>query len=361
MLIFVSVVAKAATVGVAVPDSIVAVPDTSVVRKPNPLVTAYRFVEKMLFDVDTTYIDPGDHNFQTLLMNSNTYEIYRLTDNDGNSIRFSPEMSMKIGPYVGYGPIFLGYTIDVAHLQDRRQREDMSLSLYSLPAGIDIYYRRSGDNFRIRELYLGDDVDASPMINQPFDGLTSKIIGANAYYIFNHRRFSYPAAFNQSTVQRQSAGSWLAGVGYTHHSLSVDWQKLNTLTQQRLGQDVSDRFNDHELFKQITYTDVSLSCGYGYNWVFSKNWLFASSLSLALAYKRSVGETRRDLFAITLRDFSFENFNIDGIGRFGIVWNRGRWFAGASVIAHSYNYKKKNFYTNNSFGNLDIYAGFNFW
>lgn len=342
-------------------DSIAACPNATAVGKESFITRAYHFVKEQLFDVDSAYIQTNDHDFQTFLRNSNTYEIYRLTDNEGNSIRFSPEMSMKIGPYVGYGMFFLGYTVDVAHLKNRRQREDMSLSLYSLPAGIDIYYRRSGDNFRIRELYLGDDIDASPMINLPFDGLTSKIVGANAYYIFNHRRFSYPAAFNQSTVQRHSAGSWLAGVGYTHHSLSVDWQKLNSLAEAYLGRDVSDKFNSDALFKKITYTDLSLSCGYGYNWVFAKNWLFASSLSLALAYKRSVGETSRDLFTITLRDFSFQNFNIDGIGRFGIVWNKGRWFAGASVVAHSYNYKKPNFYTNNSFGNLDIYAGFNFW
>lgn len=110
--------------------------------------------------------------------------------------------------------------------------------------------------------------------------------------------------------------------------------------------------------KKIKYTDVSLSGGYAYNWVFARGWLAAASLSMALGYKRSYSDTNHETF--TFKDFSFHNFNLDGVGRFGIVWNNMRWFAGASTIIHTYNYNKPNFSTNNIFGSLNIYAGFNF-
>ena len=52
--------------------------------------------------------------------------------------------------------------------------------------------------------------------------------------------------------------------------------------------------------------------------------------------------------------------NIDGIGRFGLVYNCMRWYAGTSVILHSNNYHKPRFSTNNTFGSWNIYVGYNF-
>jgi hypothetical protein len=95
--------------------------------------------------------------------------------------------------------------------------------------------------------------------------------------------------------------------------------------------------------------------GYAYNWVFAKNWLFCSSLSLALAYKRTRGETYSSKDILNLN-----NVNIDGIGRFGLVYNNMRWYAGASVIARAYNYHKSRFAANNIFGSLNMYVGYNF-
>jgi hypothetical protein len=58
--------------------------------------------------------------------------------------------------------------------------------------------------------------------------------------------------------------------------------------------------------------------------------------------------------------FSFSNLNIDGIGRFGLVYNNMRWYAGTSMIIHTYNFRRSHFYTNNTFGSLNIYVGCNF-
>ena len=104
---------------------------------------------------------------------------------------------------------------------------------------------------------------------------------------------------------------------------------------------------------------MSVSGGYAYNWVFAKNWLMSTSLSLALGYKHVTGALRKDEVTL-LRDFSFENVKLDGTLRVGVVWNNTKWFAGMSAILHSYNYKTSQFYTNNIFGSLNFYVGFNF-
>ena len=316
--------------------------------------TGYKFN-----DIDTNYIEPQRYNFTTMLQNTNTYEVYRIASDKGQSITFAPEANIRIGPYFGWRWIFLGYTVDITHLLQKsndKRRQEYDLSLYSSMLGIDIYYRRTGNDYKIRQLYLGEGINTDPIRGTGYDGLTSSIRGFNLYYIFNHRRFSYPAAFSQSTIQRRSAGSPLLGIGYTRHTLEVNWKELADLVNCRLGNHV--KVDSTLMFDKIKYTDVSISGGYAYNWVFAHNWLLASSLSVALAYKQSSGDLPHERFSFS--DFKFSNINIDGIGRFGLVWNNSKWYAGMSMIFHAYNYRRSNFSTNNFFGSVNLYVGFNF-
>lgn len=316
--------------------------------------TGYKFN-----DIDTNYIEPQRYNFTTMLQNTNTYEVYRIASDKGQSITFAPEANIRIGPYFGWRWIFLGYTVDITHLLQKsndKRRQEYDLSLYSSMLGIDIYYRRTGNDYKIRQLYLGEGINTDPIRGTGYDGLMSSIRGFNLYYIFNHRRFSYPAAFSQSTIQRRSAGSPLLGIGYTRHTLEVNWKELADLVSCRLGNHV--KVDSTLMFDKIKYTDVSVSGGYAYNWVFAHNWLLASSLSVALAYKQSSGDLPHERFSFS--DFKFSNINIDGIGRFGLVWNNSKWYAGMSMIFHAYNYRRSNFSTNNFFGSVNLYVGFNF-
>ncbi len=321
-----------------------------------------RFVHKFN-EIDTAYIEPQRYNFAFMLQNTNTYEVYRLSSSSGQSITFAPEATVRVGPYFGWRWIFLGYTLDIKHLdfwhRNDSPRQEYDLSLYSSMIGLDIYYRKTGNDYKIRQLYLGRKVDTDAVRGCGFGGLTSTIKGFNLYYIFNHRRFSYPAAFSQSTIQRHSAGSPLIGIGYTRHSLDVDWEELGRIVADRMGSRLDDTPIDSTLmFSQVKYTDVSVSGGYAYNWVFAHNWLLAGSLSMALAYKRSTGDVTHRSFSFS--DFKFNNINFDGIGRFGLVWNNSRWYAGMSAVFHAYNYRRSKFSTNNFFGNVNLYAGFNF-
>ncbi len=71
----------------------------------------------------------------------------------------------------------------------------------------------------------------------------------DGYYVFNHRRFSYPAALAQSKIQKRSAGSVLVGL-----SLGI------------IGVDMTDATDG--LTKSSAEGRLSLGVGYGYNWAF---------------------------------------------------------------------------------------------
>lgn len=309
-------------------------------------------------EVDTDYVEPQHYNFTLMMQNTNTYEAYVIRTPENNKIKFSPQMTFKLGPYFGWRWVFLGYTFDLTHMSSNK-RQELDLSIYSSQLGVDLFYRKTGNDYIIRNFTLGEDVDSKSLDGIDFNGVSASIKGFNLYYIFNHKKFSYPAAFSQSTVQRRSCGSAIAGIGYTRHSLKVDWSKLYNVVCEKLGKNVADQYLDSNLtFGTVEYTDVSLSGGYGYNWVFAHNWLLASSLAFAVGYKQTTGDV--DHKGFSFRDFSLKNLNLDGVGRFGLVWNNTKWYYGASAIFHVYNYRKPQFSTSNIFGSFNLYIGFNF-
>ena len=329
-------------------------------RVTDGLVTGVRYTEdkikevgKQINAIDTNYISPNLYNLAFMLEHSTWYEHYQLGTNQNNLIQklnFSPNLGTKMGIYFGWRWIFLGYTFDVEDLfgenKNKPKKKEMSLNIYSSKFGMDLYYRKTGSDFKLRS-QEGFNLDEQ-IKNIQFDGLQSNIIGLNAYWIFNHKKFSYPAAYSQSTNQRKSAGSFMAGFSYSRHKIFFDHNKLPDPIKENLNQQLQ--------FNKIKYSDYSLGFGYGYNWVFAKNWVSNLSLLPGIGFKKS---------KIDDNDFKDEHWikdiNFDLITRAAVVYNNSKYFAGASLVMHTYDYRKPNLSVTNSFGTLRIYAGFNFW
>ena len=313
--------------------------------------------------IDTNYVEPQHYDWSAMLQATYNYDYYRLTSvgESGQSFHFAPRPTIKAGPYFGWRWVFLGYTFDLRHvdMDVKSLKQELDFSFYSAQIGADFYYRRTGCDYKLREVRLGGGINTDALEDVPFNGLSVNITGLNVYYIFNHKRFSYPAAFNQSTCQKISCGSWMAGLGYMRNYLEFDHERLQQLIEERLpGQDV--KLDSGLMFNSVKYYDISASVGYAYNWVFARNFLFCASLSLALAYKKTKSETSDSKTPWKLSEFNIGNFNVDGIGRFGLVYNDTRWYAGASAIIRAYNYHKELFAANNIFGCLNLYVGYNF-
>lgn len=305
---------------------------------------------------DTAYIIPNKYNLTFMLEQSTWFEHYRLgtSGENGNQVLgFAPKVNTKLGFYFGWRWIFLGYSFDLSSLlkkEREKTRTEMVFNLYSAKFGLDLYYRKSGNNFKItscKNFNLSEDY-----IGTNFSGFQSNIKGLNAYYIFKSDKYSYPAAYSQSTNQKKSCGSFMAGFAYSQHQLTFD--------QSKLPQEIQEQINPSSSFRKLNYTDYNLSFGYGYNWVFAKNCLLNISLLPAIGYKKA---RINDMQAT--ENFSWtkwvKDINFDLITRAGITWNNTKYYVGATFILHTYDYRKDRFSMTNSFGSLKIYAGFNFW
>lgn len=305
---------------------------------------------------DTNYIQPNKYNLTMMLEQSTWFEHYHLsgTGENGNQLLgFAPKVNTKLGVYFGWRWIFLGYSFDLASLfkkEREKPRTEMVFNLYSAKFGVDLYYRKTGSNFRITTCKNFDN--AEKYIGTNFNGFNSKIKGLNAYYIFNSEKYSYPAAYSQSTNQKKSCGSLMAGFAFSQHDITFD--------QSKLPQEIKDHIRPSLNFNKLAYTDFNLSLGYGYNWVFAKNCLLNISLLPAIGYKKA---RINDTLTTPNSDWTqwVKDINFDLITRAGITWNNSKYYVGATLILHTYDYRKDNFSMTNSFGSLKIYAGFNFW
>ena len=77
----------------------------------------------------------------------------------------------------------------------------------------------------------------------------------NGYYVFNGRRYSQAAAYNQSIIQRRSAGSFLAGA--TWYMSSFDFSDSKNTTIMLLSRNIG----------RILLHQGNIGIGYGYNFV----------------------------------------------------------------------------------------------
>jgi len=320
---------------------------------------------KELNNIDTTYITPQLYDFAAMLQTTTTFEQLRIrgTGERRQSLNFRPKPTFRLGGYFGWRWLFLGYTFDIGSWLNNenasKHKTEFDLSFYTSRLGIDLYYRKTGNDFRCTNLSdLFDDEHPRPAdISDDFDGLNIQTRGINLYYIFNHRHFSWPAAFAQSTVQRRSCGTFKLGFSFTHHKATLDNSRLDPRLQPLLDPSL--------YFDEIKYNDYSINFGYAYNWVFHKDWLFCASFTPALAYnvmyigRTSSADTPKaevDRF-LNFRD---NRLNLDFIIRLGLVYNDTKYFAGASFILHSFNYKNEQVRLHNAFGSLNFYIGFNF-
>lgn len=304
-----------------------------------------------LNNYDKSYISPNRYDFTTMMTSYSNFEYFTVgcSKPQPQSLMFSPTPHYKVGLFVGWKWIIVGITKDTRGLLRHSQKAhgtEIDLSLYASHIGADIFYRSTGNDYYIhRAKGFSDDIE--PEYSVDFTGLKVYLRGINIYYIFNHRKFSYPAAFSQTTNQRRSAGSFIAGLSISKHRLNFDYTLLPTVIQ--------DDMNEAMKVKYIKYTNNSLDLGYAYNWVFARNCLACISVTPALAFKTSYINAEG-----VEGDIRYNNFNLDILFRLGVVYNNSKYYVGSSFVGKNYKYHRNNFSVDNGFGFLQVYGGFNF-
>ena len=168
---------------------------------------------------------------------------------------FEPPIASSVGFWVGYRGTGFAYSKSLTKNAGR---------YYSFSSTGAKY----GFNFRLRRFKTEDakfsakDYKDGQLDGEPYDtafnmpsAVWIRSVYVNGYYVFNGRRYSQAAAYNQSVIQRRSAGSLLLGA--TWYQSSFDYSDIVNGYFMIFGDGIS----------RIKVHQANIGVGYGYNWV----------------------------------------------------------------------------------------------
>ena len=214
-------------------------------------------------NIDTNYITRPTTKW-TIVARMNVSGAKIETEGMDNGIPFKSEMKADYKSTLSVGVSYLGFSLNAAlnpaKLLGRYRDYELNFNSYGKRFGFDIIYQ-DAHNFKGWHDHEGMD-----RIVLPDGTLKVKTLNVNAFYVFNSRRFSYPAAFTQSYIQRRSAGSiLLAASGQGQHATLDYTQKTD-----------------------MKMTNIGLGMGYGYNFVPGEGWLLhISALPTFIVYSNT--------------------------------------------------------------------------
>ena len=221
-----------------------------------------------------------------------------------NGQHFKSEMTADYKSTLSMGISYLGISLNTAlnpaKLLGKYNDYELNINSYGNRFGWDFIFQNAHN-------FTGwHDHEGMERIELPADMLSVKTLNLNAYYAFNGRRFSYPAAFSQSYIQRRSAGSFLLAASGMGQQAKLDWNQKT----------------------ELKMTNIGMGAGYGYNYVPAQGWLLhISGLPTFIVYSKTsmtFGDSRVPLH------YHFPEVIITGRG--AVVRQRGNKFYGLSMV-----------------------------
>lgn len=211
--------------------------------------------------VDRRYIDAPEKPWRIIVRGSVNQSIVSMTTVGtmaGEAYSAKPhlktEPSRYVGLWAGYRGCGLGYTANVGG--DKGSYLTFSATGRVYGANIRIHsFENNSPNF-----YLNSDLIAEKDKDEWGEvKLTNPIkvrtVIADAYYLFNGKRFSFAAAYSQSKLQKRSAGSLLAGAMYYNGQIDYASDSNADLIYMMHG------------LGRVKLWQGSVGVGYAYNWV----------------------------------------------------------------------------------------------
>ncbi len=213
-------------------------------------------------DIDTTYVTRPKTKW-TLLGRFNVTGAKIIAKGIEEGKHFNTELKaahkMTLSGGVSYRGLTLNLALNPAKLLGKYHDYELGLRSYARRMGGDIAYQDASNFKGWAEMDgMRENITTSEK------NFKLRTLNANGYYVFNHRRFSYPAAFTHSYIQHRSSGSFLL-----------------TLS----GQGQHGKADDNGQTFNFKITNIALGAGYGYNYVPARNWLIhLSALPAYLIY-----------------------------------------------------------------------------
>jgi len=241
--------------------------------------------------------------------------------NEGNYY-LSSDPKITLGMMANYRGISASISLSPSKILNEISDMVSAINYYNNTFGVDLTFEKV-DAFRGRTSLGGK--------RHKLHNTNMRSLAVNGYYVFNGKRFSLPAVFNSTWIQKRSAGSFLVQAAFATGRLKI-----------------GDNLDDQRIYKydinRIDMNSFSLGAGYGYNLVAGKHWLFHATLQPSVMIWRNYNLHTTDDNGTEETNKMEGNLNIFLVGRAGVIYSWDRYFIGAtSVVQHSKTGKDSDF------------------
>lgn len=251
--------------------------------------------------IDTTYIKPFENKLSLRTYLSMKF-LSMEQESNGEIKKFMPNtpMSLGLGVSVNNTIINLSYGQGLSFMKDaekgRTKAFDFQIHNYGRKFIIDLFIQK------YHGFYTSDNLDKNIQL---YPDLNIQQYGAFGQYVFNNKKYSYKAAFNQNERQLKSAGSFLIGGG-------VYFTKIG-----------SDSSFVHKSRNSLRNFQFGVSGGYAYTWAINKRWFTSGSITTGINF----GTER-------INDFGKQRIEIypTFFPRISAGYNKEKWSLGLSYV-----------------------------
>jgi hypothetical protein len=272
-------------------------------------LNVYNWGDKTFNSYDPEYVVATGKNWKATAKTFNWGESCMLLFPGSTSVRMFSHLYSDLGASISFMAVSVGYTFNANELfrNPTNTRKNIDYSFTCARFAVDLNVTSTTGGMRITKFgnynLSGHSFD--------FNDISMKTSRINAYYFFNHSKYSQAAAYCFSKYQLKSAGSLIVGLNFMKQKIDLDFSKLPEDMVKYLPGDYS-RYNFY-------YTDYNVMCGYGYNWVlYPRRWLVNITAIPSVGYKHSYEDSTdgsKDLFATNLK------------AMFSVVYNHRSLFA----------------------------------
>ena len=281
---------------------------------PRFVVNTYRWGDKFFNGYDTTFVKSTGYKFNTKLTTESWADGYRFVLPNNKYIYMQSDPSTSAGLYLTYLAVSAGYDVNISKLLGGvdRSRQRFRFGFNCMLFATEFYMIRNDVGTTIKR--FGDK--HKPMrLNLSFNAINNYTWGVDAYYFFNHKRYSEAASFNFSRIQRKSQGAFYTGFSIYTQKLDFDFKGL--------PQDLRDQLpeNWYDYHYRVNTHNYAVRLGYGYNWVFARHWVLGVSESPVVGVRK--GFVNSDIEKVSFSLYNRTNLSV--------VWNSpdNRFFFGA--------------------------------
>jgi hypothetical protein len=211
--------------------------------------------------VDRRYIEAPEKPWQ-LIVRGNVSQGELSMETEGSVVgvnyeaipHMKTEPSQYVGLWAGYRGYGLGYTLNVGGDKGSYLTFGATGGAYGVNVRIHTFRNDHPDLELNSQLLPEESIDNTDELELS-SPIKVRTVIADAYYLFNGKRFSYCAAYDQSVIQKRSAGSIMAGAMYYYGHINYADHTNGDLIylMQGLG--------------RVKIWQGSVGVGYAYNWV----------------------------------------------------------------------------------------------